>query len=101
MPLACPEKRASRKSGLTAAAPKRARRFHTASGALPDPRDNIGESPLHLAAQLGHVSTITRLLDAGAPVDAASSAGYQPLHLAAEHGRADAARHTCIIMACG
>ena len=62
------------------------------SALLDDPRtevdatDDVGESPLHLAAAAGRTEAARRLLLHGAEVDAASQHGYTPLHMAAQHG---------------
>ena len=58
-----------------------------------EPMHRSDETPLHLAAQLGHGTLITLLLEHGADVEAASQAGYTPLHLAAGASRTRAAEH--------
>ena len=55
-----------------------------------EPMHRSDETPLHLAAQLGHGTLITLLLEHGADLEAASQAGYTPLHLAAEQGQVEA-----------
>uniref|UniRef100_W5N2I9 Ankyrin repeat domain-containing protein 54 n=1 Tax=Lepisosteus oculatus TaxID=7918 RepID=W5N2I9_LEPOC len=52
------------------------------SGADPNQRDGLGNTPLHLAACTNHVPVITTLLRGGARVDALDRAGRTPLHLA-------------------
>ncbi|CAE7220165.1 ANKRD27 [Symbiodinium sp. CCMP2592] len=56
-----------------------------------DPR--TGESPLHLAARLGQVGTVRRLLRCAAPLNAPAYNGSRatPLHLAAAHGHTQVA----------
>ena len=53
------------------------------------PSRRSGETPLHLAAQLGHGAIVTLLLERGADVEAASGPGYTPLHMAAEQGHVE------------
>jgi ankyrin repeat protein len=52
-----------------------------------------GWTPLHCAAEGGHVAVIDLLLERGADVNAANDAagGQRPLHVAAQHGHAAAA----------
>ena len=54
----------------------------------PGVADEYGYTPLHLAAQAGHLSIVRRLLRAGAAVDAAGC-GATPLHRAAYNGLTD------------
>ena len=51
-----------------------------------DATDDVGETPLHLAAAAGRTLAAQRLLEHGARVDAPSQHGYTPLHMAAQHG---------------
>jgi cytohesin len=55
-----------------------------ADGADPNARDEEGRSPLHLAAERGHLEAIDALVDAGADLEAAETAapGWRPLHRA-------------------
>lgn len=55
-----------------------------------NPGDNC--SPLHLAAQSGHLGMAVLLLDYGATIKARTNGGYTPLHWAASNGRTDMVR---------
>ncbi|XP_076366892.1 uncharacterized protein LOC143255313 isoform X2 [Tachypleus tridentatus] len=59
-----------------------------ASGA-PFTTDWLGTSPLHIAAQNGHVSTAELLLRAGISRDARTKVDRTPLHIAAQEGHLD------------
>lgn len=48
-----------------------------------------GNTPLHTAAYLGHLTIVERLLQAGAPIEVENQSGSMPLHLAAEGGHMD------------
>ncbi|XP_075701012.1 GA-binding protein subunit beta-2 [Rhinoderma darwinii] len=50
--------------------------------------DWLGTSPLHLAAQYGHFSTVKVLLHAGISRDARTKVDRTPLHMAASEGHA-------------
>ncbi|OCT56159.1 hypothetical protein XELAEV_18001265mg [Xenopus laevis] len=50
--------------------------------------DWLGTSPLHLAAQYGHFSTVKVLLQAGISRDARTKVDRTPLHMAAADGHA-------------
>ncbi|KAM3919304.1 GA-binding protein subunit beta-2 isoform 2-T2 [Leptodactylus fuscus] len=50
--------------------------------------DWLGTSPLHLAAQYGHLSTVKVLLQAGISRDARTKVDRTPLHMAAFEGHA-------------
>ena len=50
------------------------------SGANPDPADNSGDTPLHIAASLGQTEVVQALLDAGADPNARSTEGRTPLN---------------------
>lgn len=50
--------------------------------------DWLGTSPLHLAAQYGHFSTVKVLLQAGISRDARTKVDRTPLHMAATEGHA-------------
>ena len=49
-----------------------------------DGRDNIGNTALHIAAELGLTSMVELLVDCGASLLAQNSHGMYPLHLAVE-----------------
>ena len=64
-----------------------------AEGALPDVRDEEGRTPLHRAAEGGHVEAIQLLLDAGADANAEDREyGSRPLYYAVSGGHAPAAK---------
>ena len=46
----------------------------------------LGLSPLHLAAQGGHLDVMAALLEAGADINARAARGYSPLHFAIVFG---------------
>ena len=75
------------KGGLEAASGVSCSRLsRLAAGAPASSRDDVGETPLHLAAAAGRLEAARALLESGAAVDAASGAGYTALHMAAQHG---------------
>ncbi|PVH83292.1 ankyrin, partial [Cadophora sp. DSE1049] len=49
--------------------------------------------PLHLAAVVSHIATMSILIQYGADVNATAIVGNTPLHFAAERGAVSAARH--------
>lgn len=51
--------------------------------------DWLGTSPLHMAAQFGHISTAEVLIRAGISRDARTKVDRTPLHVAAQEGHAD------------
>ena len=54
--------------------------------------DNLGHTPLHIAAARGRTNEVKLLLDAGAKVNAVTKDGSTPLHTAADHGYENVAR---------
>ena len=52
------------------------------SGADPNQKDIIGNTPLHLAACTNHTSMVTLLLKAGTNINSIDNSGRTPLHLA-------------------
>ncbi|XP_069669065.1 GA-binding protein subunit beta-1-like isoform X2 [Periplaneta americana] len=59
---------------------------HLMSKGAPFTTDWLGTSPLHLAAQFGHVETAEVLLRAGISRDARTKVERTPLHIAAQEG---------------
>jgi ankyrin repeat protein len=57
-----------------------------AEGADVNLRDDEGGSPLHFAAQEGHVDAVQVLVEVGAELEAATAKGWTPLHSAADRG---------------
>ena len=55
-------------------------------------RNNMGDTPIHLATAEGHSDAIRALHELGAAVDVANHDGYTPLHCCAGYGHADATR---------
>ena len=60
-----------------------------AKGAEVDVKNKWGETPLHEAAEHGHLDVVKALLAKGAEVDAKNKHGKTPLHLAAKDGNLD------------
>lgn len=56
------------------------------AGANPDAKDENGETPLHVAARVGHLGMVKELVKFGGDVNAENLAGYTPLALAIRHG---------------
>ena len=56
------------------------------AGALVDFQDSFGWSPLHWAADTGHISVVRRLVGVGANVNVRDTEGWSPLHWAAYRG---------------
>ena len=59
------------------------------------PTDENGETPLHLAAHVGHLKVVRLLIERHVDIEAASAEGYTPLHMAAEGGHSDVIRALC------
>jgi len=70
-----------------------------AGGANVGKADDLGNTPLHYAANAGHVDAVQALVNTyGAPVNAVNSAGDTPLHKAAARGHAEVVK---ILIAAG
>ncbi|XP_013406001.1 transient receptor potential cation channel subfamily A member 1 homolog isoform X2 [Lingula anatina] len=54
---------------------------------LIDEADRYGNTPLHIAAQLGHINCVKLLMEYNAMMDDKNEDEQTPLHLAAMHGR--------------
>lgn len=50
--------------------------------------DSVGEVPLHIAAQIGHLLMVEMLDRLGADVNKADDNGQSPMYLAAQGGHA-------------
>lgn len=59
------------------------------SNGAPFTTDWLGSSPLHMAAQYGHLATAEVLLRAGISKDARTKVDRTPLHIAAQEGHVD------------
>ncbi|XP_070546872.1 GA-binding protein subunit beta-1-like isoform X2 [Ptychodera flava] len=59
------------------------------SNGAPFTTDWLGTSPLHMAAQMGHLTTAEVLLRAGVSRDARTKVDRTPLHMAAQEGHLD------------
>ena len=59
------------------------------AGVYVDGRDKLGETPLHVAAVMGHREVSTLLIESGANVNAEDERGLTPLHAAAWMGYED------------
>ena len=59
----------------------------------PNVRDEHGTTPLHCAAERGHVENLQSLIEAGADKDQANDDGQTPLFVAAPEGHLDVVRH--------
>jgi len=57
------------------------------SGANPNKRDHLKQTPLHKAAYHGHVEMAKLLLEKGAQIDAIDWSGRTPLHAAVSNDR--------------
>jgi len=60
--------------------------------ANPNTRDELGNTPLHLAAYNGFLDVVRLLLERGADVDARDNKGRAPLDIAREMGHVEVAR---------
>lgn len=56
------------------------------------PKDDLGYTPLHVAARINHIPIINRLVDAGADLTLRTIHGWTPLHIASMSGRLDAVK---------
>lgn len=66
-----------------------------ATGLSPDCHNDKGQTPLHLAAQLGHSEILTLLIKSGAPLNAVALDGNTPLLQAIEAKQPESARLLC------
>jgi len=60
--------------------------FLVAKGADLDARDDVGQTPLHLAASWGHADDVELLVNLGAPLDVKDHVGDTPLDVATRRG---------------
>ena len=68
-------------------------RLAISGGARPDQADELGNTPLHYAANAGHAEAVHELLHTyHVPVNVANAAGDTPLHKAAARGHAGVVR---------
>ena len=61
-------------------------------GAIVDPQDHAGMTPLYLACQEGHLACVLALLKAGASLSMPDIGGNLPIHVAAQHNRVEIVR---------
>ena len=61
-------------------------------GAIVDPQDHAGATPLNAACQEGHLACVLALLKAGASVSLPDNLGFLPIHVAARHNRVETVR---------
>ena len=61
-------------------------------GAIVDPQDHFGHTPLHVACTAGHVACVLALLKAGASIYLPNLPGALPIHAAAKANRVDIVR---------
>ena len=54
--------------------------------------EKVGDTPLHVAAQFGHLAIVRRLVDAGAPLDILDESNDTPLGRAVEAGHVEVVR---------
>jgi len=62
-------------------------------GADVDCREEQGGTPLHIAAQEGHLATVKILLEYNASIDFRTKLGFTPLHLAARKGHLEIVKY--------
>jgi len=61
-------------------------------GVDPNVKDKVGETPLHYAAERGHLDVVKLLLEHGADPNVQDNDGWTPLHYAAKKCHVDVAR---------
>ena len=60
--------------------------------------DLVGATPLHMAAEKGHLESVKVLTSHGASTDCKRSDGYTPLHIAAKEGHLKIVEYLTSIM---
>ena len=61
-------------------------------GAIVDPKDHTGWTPIYFACQDGHLDCVLALLKAGASVSVPDNHGGLPIHMAAQQNRVEIVR---------